>query len=93
VRKLDLFSPMGRYRNELAAESLLAKMDLQADLAELHDSETCEQLREKFAGMYQQFIGVVPEQRDEFRTALENVLNGGQVLVSDLIEEFRSIEN
>jgi hypothetical protein len=91
VRKLDLSSPMGQYRNELAAEEILAMMDLQEDLADLHDTETCDQLREKFAGMYQEFIGVLPDQRQEFREALETVLSGSQIQVSDLVEEFRSV--
>jgi hypothetical protein len=91
VGKLDLSSPMGQLQNELAAEEVLAMMDLQEDLADLHDTETCDKLREKFAGMYQEFIGVLPDQRQEFREALETVLSGSQIPVSDLVEEFQSV--
>ena len=73
-------------REELKADRKLAEMDLFADLAELYETEQSPRLRQRFADRYRRLIGVHPEQRKEFRAALERVLAGGGMPVEDVID-------
>ena len=68
-------------REQLRAETRLAKLDLFADLAELHDTELISRQRKEFAARYRACVGVHPDQRFTFRSALERILagNGGSV--------------
>ena len=68
-------------REQMNAETRLAKLDLFEDLAELHDTEVVLQERVRLSAQYQACVGVPPQQRNEFRAAMERILagNGGSV--------------
>ena len=73
-------------REQLRADRVLASTDLFEDLADLHDTEESPRLRQQFAERYRRLIGVHPDLRAEFRTALHNILNDGGGAVDDVIE-------
>lgn len=73
---------------QFRAETRLANMDLFEDLAILYETETTASLRKKFAQRYLRLIGVVPEQRQEFRAALKRIVAGGRQPIADVVELF-----
>jgi hypothetical protein len=82
----------GEYLEGLRAEAKLARLDLHADLAELHDTETCPRLRRSFADKYRKVIGVFPHQREALRAGLERIRDGGKMSVNDLIAALDSAQ-
>jgi len=78
-----------RHREELRAEQKLAEMDLYEDLAALHEEETCNVLKARFAERYRELIGVHPDNRDQLREAMERVRDGGGADVADVIDGLR----
>jgi uncharacterized protein (DUF2249 family) len=73
-------------REQLRAEAMLAKLDVLEDLALVHDHEPMPALRQTLSMQYRQAVGVVPGRRDEFRTALIRVLEGGGQTIADAIK-------
>jgi hypothetical protein len=74
---------------QLRAESRLANMDLAEDLASVYETEATQALRARYADAYLRCVGVVPEQRSDFREALQWIVAGGRQSVADVIEGFR----
>lgn len=77
------------YRESLEARKTLALMNLHEGLAERAIRERSGSLRTEYAGRYRELIGVSPEQRAEFRAALERVRDGGGMGVQDVIDLLR----
>ena len=70
------------------AELRLLKLDDQEDLAVFSEQETSDHQRSVFAEKYRTAVGVLPEQRHEFREALVRVMDGGGMPLADLIAVF-----
>ncbi|MCA8996509.1 MAG: hypothetical protein KDA80_05985 [Planctomycetaceae bacterium] len=83
-------SPIEQMVEEARAEELLARMDLQEDLADLWATERCEFMRRNFAEMYQKAIGIHPAQQEDLRIMLEMVQQGELARVADILIEFQS---
>jgi hypothetical protein len=63
-------------REQFRAETVLAKIALFEDLAELHETATIRREREMLAEQYRALIGVPPGERARFRAALERIVAG-----------------
>jgi folate-dependent tRNA-U54 methylase TrmFO/GidA len=63
-------------REQLRAETHLAKLELFEDLAVLHETATIDRERRCLAERYRACVGVPPDRRTEFRAVLERVLTG-----------------
>lgn len=70
------------------AELRLERVAAHEDMAEFFDNETVPTERQQFAESYRRLVGVHPENRHEFRDALERIRDGGGMPVDDLLEEF-----
>jgi folate-dependent tRNA-U54 methylase TrmFO/GidA len=73
---------------QLRAETRLSKIDLFEDLAALYEEERVPKFRQDFAQRYGKAVGVAPEQREEFKEALEGIVAGGRQSVANLIDVF-----
>jgi uncharacterized protein YutD len=60
-------------REARKAETKLAQMNFVEDIADFYDQETCEELRDEFAGRYERIVGVHPSHRAMLRGVLEGV--------------------
>jgi len=65
-----------RYREEIEAERLLARLDLFEEMAELAESEYVERVRERLCARYRELLGIEPERRSELKAALTRVADG-----------------
>lgn len=65
-------------------------MDRHADLAGRYEFASSPALRRLFGERYRRLIGVYPEYRETFRSALERVRNGGGMSVKEVIEVLQS---
>lgn len=83
------FRSADAYRESLEARKTLAQMKLHERLAQTCDQMTAQSLREQFAESYREVIGVYPDQREEFRQALERVKAGAGMTVQDVIDLLR----
>ncbi len=70
------------------AELRLERVAAHEDVAEIFDTETVPTERQQFAESYRRLVGVHPDDRHEFRQALERIRDGGGMPVDDLIEAF-----
>jgi hypothetical protein len=77
-------------REQLRAETRLAKLDLFDDLAELHDTAMTERERQAFAERYRDYVGVLPARRAMFRLALEKILAGDGSTVAQVVASSQS---
>lgn len=78
-----------QFRNSVAADALLARLDMLEDDARANDAETCPALRLAYAASYRKAIGVDPAERFVLRTVLERVRETGDATVDDLIAQVR----
>jgi hypothetical protein len=58
-------------------------------LAERYAQERSPSLQAEYARRYRELIGIGPDQREEFRAALERVRAGGGMSVQDVIDLLR----
>ena len=77
------------YRESLNARKALAILMLHEGLAERCEREQSPSLRSEYARRYRTVIGVLPEQRQEFRLAMERVRDGGGMSVQDVLDLMR----
>jgi len=73
----------------LSARQKLALLKVHEGLAERYEREKSASLRAEYAASYRKVIGVDPEQRHEFRDAMERVREGGGMSVQDVIDLLR----
>ena len=64
-------------------------MRLHERLADRCEREVSPSLRAEYADRYRELIGVDPNQRGEFRAALERIDAGGRMPVQDVIDLLR----
>ena len=69
---------------ELRLERLVAH----EDVAELFAGAMVSAEREQFAASYRRLVGVHPDDRHEFREALDRIRDGGGMPVNDLVDTF-----
>ena len=77
------------YRESLNAQRKLALLKLHEGLAALCERERSPSLQAEYAASYRKVIGVSPEQRHEFRDAMERVRGGGGMSVQDVVDLMR----
>ena len=68
------------------AELQLDRIAAHEDVAEIFEAATIQTDRQQFAEAYRRLVGVHPQQRQEFREALERIQDGGGLPVQDLID-------
>ena len=70
------------------AELRLERLVAHEDVAEFFADATVPAEREQFAASYRRLVGVHPDDRHEFREALERIRDGGGMPVNDLVSTF-----
>lgn len=68
------------------AELRLERVAAFEDVAEIYEAATIAEDRKKFAEAYRRLVGIHPENRQEFREALERIRDSGGLPVQDLID-------
>jgi hypothetical protein len=76
-------------REQLRAETLLAKMDLHREFLDLWSTEREPGMRAFYAAKYRKVFGVDPERHAEFRQAVEAIRDGGADTVQAAIERLQ----
>lgn len=75
--------------NRLKAKRLLDLMDGLEGSAREWDNTQTDMLRRAIATRYRNLVGIEPDQRDAFRSALRNVREQGNLSILQLRESFR----
>jgi hypothetical protein len=75
--------------NRLKAKRLLDLMDGLEGSAQEWDCAQTDMLRRAIATRYRNLVGIEPDQRDSFRSALRTVREQGNVSLQELRESFR----
>ena len=68
------------------AELQLDRIAAHEDVAEIFEAATIQTDRQQFAEAYRRLVGVHPQQRQEFREALERIQDGGGLPVAVLFD-------
>lgn len=75
-----------RYEQVTLAELKLALAESYDDLHRLWREETCPRMRQEFAAMYRDIIGIDPALRDPFLEAMHDIRAGSDLAVQTAID-------